>query len=141
MGRSIMKKLWIPMLLIMFLLTGCSSSEKTPQKLKYEDVQTITIKMTEKEPAIKTLKNTVEEAQEFDAVIDFINNMEKEPTEQKEEKNWQFVVELKGKKNHTVTLVEDKIKYDKTWYKTNPMYAEELEKLFKNLKAKAVHEK
>lgn len=136
-----MKKLWLPMLLIMFLLTGCSSSEKTPQKLKYEDVQTITIKMTEKEPAIKTLKNTVEEAQEFDAVIDFINNIEKEPTEQKDAKDWQFIVELKGKENHTITFLGDKIKYDKTWYKTNPNYVQELEKLFKSLKAKAVYEK
>ena len=136
-----MKKLWLPMLLIMLLLTGCSSSEKTPQKIKYENVETITIKMTQESPAIKTLKNTVEEAQQFDAVIDFINKIEKEPTEQKDEKTWQFLVEMKGKENHTITFVGDKIKYDKTWYKTKSMYVGELEKLFNNLKAKAVHEK
>ncbi|MGK0468097.1 hypothetical protein [Clostridium sp.] len=61
----------------------------------------------------------IDKKDDIEKVILFINSIDKKVIMFSGSKGWEFNIQIKGKKEHTILFVVDRMKIDEIWYKIN----------------------
>lgn len=141
-GRNIKKLLCIILVLLFFVVYGCQSktnkilnnnkTTKVSSNINVNDIDSMTIEALPSPPKMKK----IDRKGDLEKVIKYINSINKNKIKQEEVKGWVFYIQTNGKKQHSISLLGDKIEIDDVWYKINYGEVGNFRSLYNNLNYK-----
>jgi len=112
-----MKKLlvWVSLLIIIVMLFFSWFKYKSESKIAASDTNNIKLTALPSPPKVKTISKK----EDIEKVISFINSIDKKVILPSGEKGWEFYIQTKGNKEHSITFIGNRMKIDLVWYKIN----------------------
>ncbi len=128
-----MRKFLLISLMFMLLFSGCKGKAiQSSSEISLTDIEVITIKALPSPPKAKT----IDKKDDIEKVVKFINSINKEKVKQEDIKGWEFWVQTKGKKEHSVTFIGNELNINNNWYKVNSNEIKKFREIYNNLNYK-----
>lgn len=126
-----MKKLLSLLLIFMMVLSGCGNkSISNSITIDINDIDILTISALPSPPKIKK----VDRKSDIKQVISFINSISKKQIKLEEDINgWEFIINTKGKKLHSISFIGNMINIDKIWYEVDANEIKKMREMYNEL--------
>jgi hypothetical protein len=126
-----MRKLFVSILIIILIVIVFFSWSHymSISEISTVDINSMTITALPSPPKVKL----IDKKYDIEKVILFINSIDKKVIMFNGSKGWEFNIQIKGKKEHTIMFVGDRMKIDGIWYKINTDEIKKLRELYNNI--------
>lgn len=109
----------IILVLVIFISSGCQSqvnkTTRVSSNINVNGIDSMTIEALPSPPKMKKIDRKAD----FEKVIKYLNSISKKNIKQEDIKGWVFYIQTKGKNQHFISLIGDKMEIDNIWYKIN----------------------
>lgn len=129
-----MRKLLLTLLAFIILFSSCQSNGgDLSNDIIASNIDSITIKALPSPPKMKTIDNK----DDIEKVVNYINSIYKEKVKLGDVNGWEFYIQTKGKKEHSISFAGSILNIDGIWYKTNTDEITKFRDLYNSLNYKA----
>lgn len=120
-----MRKSFLILLLFILPFTSCQRSNK----IDPSNIDSAAITALPSPPQVKTIT----EEKDIESIISFVNSINKRIGFQGGEKGWEFLIEMKGRKQYSFTFIGNRMRINKIWYKIDKDELKKLRELYNEM--------